>query len=571
MHSGIKKLWAILVMLCLCLPFTAQAAGPADYEVAHPENLISDYLYDTGCVVMNADTGDILFEKNGSQKLYPASTTKIVTCILAIEWAESNGMLGKTITIPAGITVDSSQSRMKLTEGDQMTFEDLLYGMMIASGNDAAQAVAVLVAGSTTEFVRLMNSFVEELGISSSSTHFTNVTGLHDVNHFTTARDLAKIMAYCVQNDTFRLIIACPEYTVYSTFWPDGTTFTSKYDLIDSTKSLYYKPCIGGKTGYTSKAGRSFVGAAQQDDITLVSVSLDPPDMNGDPKDYFETFTDTIRLFKYGFLQYDTLSFKQMLTSVATPKFHSVQVVRPIASDENGGLLEWSVTGIPAEYSESYLKSDLSDEESRAQIRKDFEERVMPYFIKTEAPIEQNEIIGRVEFAGKDGEVYEGTIVALRSVQREPDTADEAYDKWVNSNLPQWVTYLMPRYYPIAWVLYIVLAAALVALFVYVSSRRAKRNRARRKALEAKRREYLRRMQREEYLRKHPEARQQMAARRAQQNASKTTHTAAKTGVGVKKTSSSATGVHKSAAPSYEKKTKTHTGADAFTSKQAKR
>ena len=510
MRLRIKHIIAVLAALLLAFTLSASAASPADYEVAHPENLISDYLYGASCIVMNADTGDILFEKAADARRYPASTTKIVTCILAIEWAENSGMLGKNIVIPTGITVDSSQSRMKLTEGDTMTFEDLLYGMMIASGNDAAQAVAVLVAGSTTEYVRMMNSFVEGLGISSATTHFTNVTGIHDVNHFTCARDLAKIMAYCLNNETFRQIIACQEYTVYSTFWPDGTTFTSKYDLIDSTKSLYYKPCIGGKSGFTSNAGRSFVGAAVQNDITLVSVSLNPPDANGDPKDYFEAFTDTIRLCKYGFLQYDTLSFKQLLSEVSSPAFHSVQVVRPLNSDEHGGLLEWAVTGIPAEYSESYLKSELDDPEALRAIRKDFEARITPFYFdnQVEAPVEENQTIGTVEFAGKDGEAYEGTIVALRSVAREPDTADEAFDKWVDNSLPQWVRYLMPRYYPIAWVLYIVLIVALVALIVYVSSRRARKNRARRAALEARRREYLRRMQREEYLRKHPEARQ---------------------------------------------------------------
>ena len=148
--------------------------------------------------------------------------------------------------------------------------------------------------------------------------------------------------------------------------------------------------------------------------------------------------------------------------------------------------------------------------EALRAIRKEFEARISPFYFdnQVEAPVEENQTIGTVEFAGKDGEAYEGTIVALRSVAREPDTADEAFYKWVDNSLPQWVRYLMPRYYPIAWVLYIVLIVALVALIVYVSSRRARKNRARRAALEARRREYLRRMQREEYLRKHPEARQ---------------------------------------------------------------
>ena len=502
------KILAFLMALSLALSGAALAATPADYEVSKPENLISDYLYGASCLVMNADTGDILFEKNATERRYPASTTKIVTCILALEWAERNDMLGKSVVIPAGVTVDSSQSRMGLTEGDTMTFEDLLYGMMIASGNDAAQAVAVIVAGSTSEFVRMMNTFAESLGISSNSTHFVNVTGMHEVNHYTCARDLGIIMSYCLGNETFRQIIGCPEYTIYSNFWDEGKTFTSKYDLIDSTKALYYKYCIGGKSGYTSAAGRSFVGAAVQNDITLVSVSLRPADANGDSKDYFEAFTDTIRLFKYGFLQYESLTFKQLITDICDVSFKTVSVVRPKADDEFGGRLEWTITGISPGYTESYLKSELNEAESRNEIAENFEQRLSVTFFddKVEAPVEENQKIGSVEFAGKDGNVYEGTVVALRSVAREPDTADEAFDKWVDSSLPKWVKYFMPRYYPIAWVIYIVLGILLTFIIVNTGVRRSKKNRARKRALEAKRREYLRRMQREEYLRKHPEA-----------------------------------------------------------------
>ncbi len=514
MRSQFKNIIALLLCVLLAFCFTALAASPADYEVAHPENLIGDYLYGQSCIVINADTGDVLFSKNADARRYPASTTKIVTCILALEWAERNGTLGRTVVIPTGVTVDSEQSRMGLSEGDTMTFEDLLYGMMIASGNDAAQAVAKIVAGSTSEYVRLMNSFVEGLGISSATTHFSNVTGMHEVNHYTCASDLAKIMAYCLGNETFRQIIGCQEYTVFSEYWPDGKTYTSKYELLDSTNPLYYSWCIGGKSGYTSSAGRSFVGAAVKNDLTLVSVSLNPTDANDNPKDYFEAFTDTIRLFKYGFLQYDFLSFKQLLMDVCSESVRSVQVVRPIVSDEKGGLLEWTVTGIPSEYGESYLKSELKNEERLKEIRQDFASRLSVYYYdgEVDAPVEENEKIGTAEFTGTDGSVYEGTVVALRDVPREPDTADEAFDKWDGSTIPSWVKYLMPRYYPISWLLYIVLAVAIVALIVYTSSRRARKNKRRRAALEAKRREYLRRMQREEYLRRHPEMRKQTSA-----------------------------------------------------------
>ncbi len=523
MRFRVKHILCLAAMLLAALTVLAFAA-PEDYDKSKPEALKADYLYGKGCIVINADTGDVLFEKNADTRLYPASTTKIVTCILALEWAEENDMLYSQVVIPSGIAVDSSQSRMKLTESDTMTFEDLLFGMMLASGNDAAQAVAKIVSGSFDAFVRDMNRFVEELGISTSSTHFENVTGIHAANHYTCARDLAKIMAYCLKNETFREIIGCNEYTVYSTYWPDGETFKSKYDLIDSTAALYYKPCIGGKTGYTSKAGRSFVGAAQQNDVTLVAVSLNPPDANGNDKDYFEAFTDTIRLFKYGFLQYKTLSFKNLLLDMCDKSIHSINVVRPASGDEYGGVLECTITdfsgGDPdapklSDYKESYLKTELDNDARVNEIKSDFASRFSMRIFegKGEAPIKEGDVIGSAEFVGKDGKVYEGTVVARRSVEREPDSAGETFDKWADK-LPKWVKYLIPRYYPIAWVIYIALAALLLTAAVSANAARSKANKQRKAALEARRREYLKRMQREEYLRKHPEAAKKAAPRK---------------------------------------------------------
>ncbi|MBR6009196.1 MAG: D-alanyl-D-alanine carboxypeptidase, partial [Clostridia bacterium] len=215
----LKRILSALLALTIIFGLSALAVTPTDYSVETPENLQAGHLYGRGCILINALTGDVLFEKNADERRYPASTTKIVTCILGIEWARANGVLDEMIVIPSNITVSSDSSKMGLTPGDSMTFMDLLYGMMLSSGNDAALAVAQLVSGNVTEFVKLMNQKAADLGLSERNTHFTNPHGLHEVNHYTTARDMAKITAYAMQDATFRSIVAATSYTVYSSFW----------------------------------------------------------------------------------------------------------------------------------------------------------------------------------------------------------------------------------------------------------------------------------------------------------------------------------------------------------------
>lgn len=282
-----RTLFAFLVALIIALLPVASAVSPEDYAANAPDKLLPDHLYGTSCILVNAETGDVLLEKDADSKRYPASTTKIMTCILAIE----SGLVGTRITIPYNIAIPYDSSRMGLTAGDEMEFLDLLYGMMIASGNDASVAVAMLVSGTEGEFVNLMNAKAQELGMTG--THFVNSHGYQKANHYTTARDLATLTSYAMQDDLFREIVSTTSYTLYSTYHPDGWTFSSKYDPMLSDKPLYYDKCIGVKTGFTSSAGHCFVGAAEDNGLTLISVSL-----NTDKADdtYSQTFTDTVRI-----------------------------------------------------------------------------------------------------------------------------------------------------------------------------------------------------------------------------------------------------------------------------------
>lgn len=506
-----RTLLALFLGALIALLPAALAVTPDDYAANAPEKLTPEHLYGLSCILVNADTGEVLLEKDADSKRYPASTTKIMTCILAIE----SGLVGTRITIPYNIAVPYDSSRMGLTSGDEMSFTDLLYGMMIASGNDASVAVAMLVSGSESEFVNLMNAKAQELGMTG--THFVNSHGYQKANHYTTARDLATLTSYAMQNDLFREIVATTSYTMYTSYHPEGWTFSSKYDPMLSDKPLYYDKCIGVKTGFTSSAGHCFVGAAEDDGLMFISVSL-----NTDKADdtYSQTFTDTVRMLKYGFTQYQSLSFRELYSLCDDSLLKSIEVKRAAKTDPNKGILrmnELSVADMPADYNEWYLKSDLQDVLFQSMLAEQFATR-LTFVLNGEptAPIAQGDVLGKVLYAAPNGETLEGTLVASRDVEMEPLSVDEIMDQWIEEHAP-WMFKLMPRHNPPVRAVYWALLAVIVALIVWRVRRVRKRNRERRMLLEKKRREYLRRQkQREAYLRAHPEA-----ARKAQTAAKK--------------------------------------------------
>ena len=489
------------IFLCLLLAVSALAATPNDYSDQVPGMLETGHLYGESCILINADTGEVLFEKEADKQQYPASTTKIMTCLLALE----SDLMGTQITIPNNITVSSDSSKMGIIAGDRMLFDDLLYGMMLASGNDAALAVAILVSGTEAQFVKEMNAKAATLGMTA--THFVNPHGLHYVNHYSTARDLATLTAYAMQNPMFRDIVGCTEHTVVSNIaWPDGKTFITKYDLLLKSSPSYYPYCIGVKTGFHSAAGRCFVGAAEKDGVSLITVSLDPVKIDKTDKSYIEAFTDTKRLCEYGFSLYTSKTFHEMC-GMCDEDLLSFRVTKASSDDADGGYLKINITGIPSSYFEGYRISDLEDPDTLAAITKDFSGRIEVRFDNNSltAPVTAGDVVGTAYFTGTDGISYKGEAVASRDVEMEPPTMDEIMDEWIDSHAP-WLGKLMPRRNPIAWLLYIFLLAVILVLIIRRRLIVRKRNKKRKAAYEQKRKEYLRRMQREEYLRKHPEA-----------------------------------------------------------------
>lgn len=232
-----------------------------------------------GCVLMEAETGEVIYGKNENLKLPMASTTKIMTTLLVLE----SGELDKEFTVDSSAIMVEGSS-MGLTEGDIVTKRALCYGMMLPSGNDAANASAVKLAGSYEEFAKLMNRRARLIGMDNTS--FVTPSGLHNDNHYSTAYDMALLTSEALNNDDFRSICSCRNAQLEF-----GNPPYSRW-LRNTNKLLsFYSDCIGVKTGFTDEAGRCLVSAAERDGVTLICVTLN------DPSDW----SDHIKLFDYGF------------------------------------------------------------------------------------------------------------------------------------------------------------------------------------------------------------------------------------------------------------------------------
>jgi len=230
-------------------------------------------------ILIEAQTGRVLYEKNADEKRPPASTTKMMTLIVALE----NANLDDVVTTSEKAS-GTEGSTMWLSPGEQMKLSDLLYGVMLVSGNDATIAVAEHISGSVSKFATLMNRKATAIG--ANSTHFTNPNGLPDDMHYSTAHDLARIAAYGYKNPMFGTIVE----TVHKVMpWPSKDTVR---DLYNENKLLWqYEGGNGVKTGYTDAAGRCLVAAAKRDGVQLIAVVLDSEVM----------WTDSINLLDYGF------------------------------------------------------------------------------------------------------------------------------------------------------------------------------------------------------------------------------------------------------------------------------
>ena len=265
----------------------------ADYWPDAPETL------SPGVILMEESTGTILYEKNSDEAHYPASITKIMTTLLALE----NGNLSDMVTFSDDAINNTEGSGIARDYGEQMTLEQCLYGGMLESANECAYAVAEHVGGTVENFVDMMNAKAKELGCTN--THFANPHGLQDENHYTTAHDMALIAQAAYQNETFRIIIGTKMYTIPPTNkHAEETVLRNHHDMLctyhNANRKYLYPYCVGGKTGYTATANSTLVTYAEKDGMTLICVVMNTQSPN--------QFIDTVNLFDYAFDNFQVLN-----------------------------------------------------------------------------------------------------------------------------------------------------------------------------------------------------------------------------------------------------------------------
>lgn len=354
-----KKLWAALGMIFVMIMGTFNVA-------AAPSRGISA----KGAVVIDARTGEVLFDRNKDMPLPMASTTKIMSVLLVLERKD----LDKKFTVDSqAIKVEGSS--MGLREGDEVTLRDLCCGMLLPSGNDAANAAAVRVAGSTEKFVEMMNKKAEELGLKS--THFVTPSGLDDNTdyHYSTAYDMARLTAKALENEDFCKI--CREKNIKLNF---GNPAFDRW-LTNTNKLLKnLDGCIGVKTGFTDKAKRCLVSACERDGVRLICVTLNDPNDWRDHTDLYNV------CFGYYAQQELYINEKKLYVNVVGGNKDRIKCSAKTASAK---LVKGSARNV------------------NVKIK-------MPYFVY--APVKKGDKIGRAEYYYNNAKIAEEDILADESL-----------------------------------------------------------------------------------------------------------------------------------------------------------
>lgn len=359
-------------------------------------------LFCTKALLLDANHGEVLYDMNGSERAAPASTTKLMTCLLVLEAVQS-GQLSLDTQITAGETtyqgLSGNFSTANIKVGEVLTVEELLYCLMLPSANEAANVLAAAVDGSVEDFVSHMNRRAGELGCEG--THFANPHGMDQENHYTTAYDLALMMQACLEHDEFTTVTGAPKHTVPATNMSKEREIYNTNGLVSSwTYSTYlYDKCIGGKTGTTDAAGRCLVAAARDGDQVLISVILGsgPMEVPGEEKLKQGQFRESRRLLEYGFNNFHRVTITRGDEPVDT-----VKVTMSRQADEVNVKPQGSIT-------KTLPKSiDLDDIETDIRL----------FSKEVEAPVEAGEVMG-VMTLSYEGEVYgELDLVAVTSVER---------------------------------------------------------------------------------------------------------------------------------------------------------
>ena len=356
-------------------------------------------------ILMDPDTNEILYEKNAHEKMYPASITKVMTCLLTLEAVDEGRLtLEQVVTAGSGIHTGIGQnaSTADIKEGEQIRVIDLLYAALIPSANEACNVMAEAVAGDVASFVELMNQRAAELGMTD--THFANTHGYHDDNHYTTAYDISLMCQEAMKHETFRTIVTTKSYDL------PATNMHSEVRTVHSTNALIsnwnvtgylYSYATGIKTGFTPEAGYCLAAAATREDRSLISVVMGCEREPGTTGSKGRTdFSETIRMFDWGFNNFSTQ------TILDSTKRDIPEVEVTLAKGTNYVTLE------PQGEISALLPKDVSTE--------DFEYDFTLNAKSVEAPVEKGQVLGTITASFNGKEYGSLPLVASISVEADP-------------------------------------------------------------------------------------------------------------------------------------------------------
>ncbi len=318
-------------------------------------------------VVLNGDNGEVIYEKNANEKLPMASTTKIMTGLLLCEY----GNFEREITVTAEM-LRVEGSSMGLLAGDKVTLHDLLYGLMLASGNDAANVIAFVLGGSLDGFVKMMNEKAQELGLEN--THFATPSGLDADDHYTTALELGKLSVYAMQNQEFRKAVSSEKAVLNYGNPPYRRSLTNHNKLLKM-----YEGAVGIKTGFTKKSGRCLVSAAERDGKFVVAVTLNAP----------SDWQDHAAMLDYGFSAIKQTQFSPFVNSYNIPVING-----------KSDMLTVEI--------ESFTVNSLETESIECEV-------YLPKFIY--APIKKGESLGKAVYSQNGKVIGEKQLLSQKDIE----------------------------------------------------------------------------------------------------------------------------------------------------------
>ncbi len=375
-----KKIFSLFVLLLMFFSNLGFAIEPT--------------VASSAAILVESRTGKILYEKNAYEKMYPASTTKVMTAILILENCDLNEMA--TVSHNAIYSLPSGYVNANLQKGEEISVKDLMYALMVKSANDAAIVLAEHLDGSVESFADRMNAKAVELGCQN--THFVNPNGIHNENHYSTAYDLYLMASYAMKNETFRKYVSTASYTLPSTnLYPttDRVCVTTN-DMIRPKSKYYDENVIGVKTGYTAEAKNCLIAASQKDGTELISVILHS---GTNAEGLSERYVDTAALFDYGF---ENFAFSDVVEKNAIVK--NIEI-------ENGNKDTKSLDLVAKDTLSGYLAKDVDLESLSPEVN--LNENLV-------APIARGSVLGSATYS-INGEKYTTELLASHDVEKKFD------------------------------------------------------------------------------------------------------------------------------------------------------